>query len=1219
MSIKNLFGRKSVRSTETTTENKLSDEIESLEFAIEKTKERERFVPDVDFEDPSQFARYGSAKKYYNDAINNINKTYPYDGSFKEKTKWHNDATDLVNYIYENKYPRNTGFITIGKEYGNDLSTISGYNQPENVEYISFNGTMNTDESSTTLKDKFVLSNKLDLEKGRFYNLNLNGEDGATVEFYLFKENHLGSTKQVVFDLWNNSSFGSVDYGRFKIETRATNQFVVDIMSGSQGISLENIGIDLDFTNSWHHYAIAFKNEGSAIKLQLFVDGDLNQERVVGSSIGQVYGTMTGQIGGILAPGPSATGVTRGCGKLSGSLDEFRYWKRKRTDKEIYLNHFTSVGAGSNTDESNTDLGVYFKFNEGIYSPSLISNYDKIVLDYSGRISNGNWIGYTIGSRNEGSGLELSNNTTKEEPDPIVYPDHYLVLQLKNEYEEIADLYDRENITSMYDSLPGWIAEEDEQSGEGIKELMQVMSEFFDDLYVKIEYLPTIKNLEYSDSKPIPFASRMVSGLGFELEEIFSDSTLLEIFSNRSEVENYEEKIYNIKNFIYKNIYNNLLYIYRSKGTEKSFRNLLRCFGIDDELVKLNLYADNVDYALEDRFNYRTEKKKYVDFNNVDRFDSTVFQEEDPSNPNSIGYISGSSDLKYLGTTIEAEAIFPKKFGQEEQFYFKTDFVSASIFGLHESEDGTWTNPDRASVQVFAVRDFEESDSVKFKLSSSYFGVDIDSALFKETYNNQKWNLALRIKHEKYPQVGTFSGSTSGDYVIELYGTNCIQDIKQESFLLTASVGSSLAEGFYEANKKLFVGAHRTNYTGSVVVGPGNNPEQFNDTKISSVRFWHSYLDDQIIDLHAKDVLNYGPDSPYANVDSFTNLGKVNQLDTLALHWDFSNVSSSDNGTGISTIDDGEFVVEDFSSGSIQFHDDHPIARLTEFQFTGKGSNFPRNSADVVQNEFVYSAKRRLPETLNNDDLIKILQRDDEFFSRDTIPVNHYFAIEKSMYQIISEDMLRIFGTVKDFNNIIGRPHYRYESSYREMQKLKEMYFRNVQNKPDFNKFVEFYKWVDDSVSRILEQLIPASMNYKSGIANIIESHILERNKYRHKLPTIEFKGEPPLGPARSVNELLYNWKTGHAPLSGLQKNNCDWWLDRSERDSDRQGIFDATVSALNRKFSTVYNLKTDLTPIVYDKKRETEIIRNEVGFDISGTNYYEINDLLAIFKDCDD
>lgn len=52
--------------------------------------------------------------------------------------------------------------------------------------------------------------------------------------------------------------------------------------------------------------------------------------------------------------------------------------------------------AGSNKDDANTTLGIYYKFNEGIYNTDTINRFDSTVLDYSGRISNGTWVGYSV-------------------------------------------------------------------------------------------------------------------------------------------------------------------------------------------------------------------------------------------------------------------------------------------------------------------------------------------------------------------------------------------------------------------------------------------------------------------------------------------------------------------------------------------------------------------------------------------------------------------------------------------------------------------------------------------------------------------------------------------------------------------------------------------------------------------------------------------------------
>ena len=52
-----------------------------------------------------------------------------------------------------------------------------------------------------------------------------------------------------------------------------------------------------------------------------------------------------------------------------------------------------------------------------------------------------------------------------------------------------------------------------------------------------------------------------------------------------------------------------------------------------------------------------------------------------------------------------------------------------------------------------------------------------------------------------------------------------------------------------------------------------------------------------------------------------------------------------------------------------------------------------------------------------------------------------------------------------------------------------------------------YYKWIDQAVSEMILQLIPASVNFSDGVTDVIDSHILERNKNQRRiglLKTIE-------------------------------------------------------------------------------------------------------------------
>jgi hypothetical protein len=124
------------------------------------------------------------------------------------------------------------------------------------------------------------------------------------------------------------------------------------------------------------------------------------------------------------------------------------------------------------------------------------------------------------------------------------------------------------------------------------------MSSYFDSAQLQIQSITSLKDKEYisGSDKPLPFVNRLIDGSGFITSEILSKATDLEYLDARNDKKIFEDKINELKNLIYQNIYNNLVYIYKSKGTMKSFRNLIRCFGVDNELINIRLYGDQVTY-----------------------------------------------------------------------------------------------------------------------------------------------------------------------------------------------------------------------------------------------------------------------------------------------------------------------------------------------------------------------------------------------------------------------------------------------------------------------------------------------------------------------------------------------------------------------------------------------------------------------------------------------
>ena len=117
MSSKKLFDKgKSYKVLSSVDPDSLSLDAESYRNIKAIVQEKNRFVPNVDFSDLANYARYGSAKKYYESSFNRVSNEYPYDGSSAEVVEFYNSSSYLDLYILENEYPRTTGLLVYGSQ-----------------------------------------------------------------------------------------------------------------------------------------------------------------------------------------------------------------------------------------------------------------------------------------------------------------------------------------------------------------------------------------------------------------------------------------------------------------------------------------------------------------------------------------------------------------------------------------------------------------------------------------------------------------------------------------------------------------------------------------------------------------------------------------------------------------------------------------------------------------------------------------------------------------------------------------------------------------------------------------------------------------------------------------------------------------------------------------------------------------------------------------------
>ena len=172
---------------------------------------------------------------------------------------------------------------------------------------------------------------------------------------------------------------------------------------------------------------------------------------------------------------------------------------------------------------------------------------------------------------------------------------------------------------------------------------------------------------------------------------------------------------------------------------------------MDSELIKLNLYSDGSTYLYRDNYEYTSITKPVLNFNIENNLTGTVYI----SGSDGTTFISSSEGNaeRYTSFTLECEAIFPKKQEKYQVGYF-TPPVTSSIVGFHRAKtaspaDLAFHPSADTTLRLYAIKTDQDSTNVKFRLTGS--SIKLESSLYTDVYDNNKWNFAIRVKHSKHP------------------------------------------------------------------------------------------------------------------------------------------------------------------------------------------------------------------------------------------------------------------------------------------------------------------------------------------------------------------------------------------------------------------------------------------------------------------------------------
>lgn len=264
---------------------------------------------------------------------------------------------------------------------------------------------------------------------------------------------------------------------------------------------------------------------------------------------------------------------------FSGSIDDVSVWSTVRDLPALTSSYNTKVFAQSGL------LGCW-RFNE--FSSSTPAYAAAIVKDCSGHRLDGRIQSYYPGLRGSGS-------LPSDSPDPVLSLDDPSVVDYVVDAKTAGAEYDRENGSMIFNLFPA----EFSKDSDSFRNYVLIIARFFDRIKLYVQQLPNLHRVDYSefDVSPDELLEDVAALYGWQLDGSFASSDAFEYFLGRDVSVgpagnvSIDTRLNDVKSKFWRRMLQNLMYLYKSKGTRESVEALLRVYGVNENFVRLKEYA----------------------------------------------------------------------------------------------------------------------------------------------------------------------------------------------------------------------------------------------------------------------------------------------------------------------------------------------------------------------------------------------------------------------------------------------------------------------------------------------------------------------------------------------------------------------------------------------------------------------------------------------------
>lgn len=1021
---------------------------------------------------------FNSAQVKTNIAFDKIINEYPFDGTKSEQEIFFDKLTGFEKWVYD-EFPKNKGYLYFAS--GSSAGTYVTVKDLAGAQYP----TLSRLQTGQTILDP--------------------GLNSMTLEawVYPFTPESAGTESSAIV----SKISGSTGYAMILEKTGSSATVSMMVVSG--GLE-DKVSLNVP-QNEWTHVHFSWDRTPGIHTIY----GFRNNKLFASSSMPIEFKAMN--IGGtdLYVGRGDALGTFTPTNTLSASIDELRIWHRVRSSSE--RNEYLRKPVFADND-----LKLYFKFNEPSGSNS------NLVLDHSsnsvhGRLNTG---GLLLGAREVATGSISGETPMTNEvafDSPVLFPEHPDSVELRSELLLSASNFDEENPNMISRLVPRHYflegqAKDSLETEEGdittdlegtepreatlgstqvLLSLLYTWAKFFDEMKLYIQAFSSLKTLDYQDADTIPcdFLSVFARNEGIDLPPLFAGSSITQYVEGENLQGNVSRDILSlqsIQNQIWKRILINLQDVMKSKGTIHSIKAFIRSVGINpDNNFRIREYGGPTNKPLTFNREKRFEVSTMLDFVSGGLVTSPELSASSKTEP---GWPYDGAGSNYLLTSgsFTLEGIY--KFNNPERGFFRTSqslmrIDNNSFLLLNVVATSGSTDADK-KIKLWTRADTTLSKSA---MELEITGVDI--------FDGKQWYVSCgRVRSDDPSNPNT---SPSGSYFLRVARHNfgeIVESYSSSSFyqeLMTGSAGThlwannNLAPRFMIGSSSITPAAFPLYLNGNDV--PADYSYSDFQGKVTQIRFWSKYLTNEEWPEHVVNYRSVGVRDPRANFNFTT---------TQTGSWNRLRIDASTDQITSSTDAAGSITLTDFTQNAFEL----------------SGSTFPATSSVIVPEQFWFSfISPKIDEGVTENKVrVRGYQDSDKAFAtpwsdlapiyqvdpRETPTDSAKLSIDFSIVDSLDQDIMTIFGSLDELNNILGDPELRFASSYKELDVIREIYFNKLEGKINLKGFFEFYKWFDTNIGSFVEQLVPRKTRFL-GTNFVIESHFLERNKVQYQFEDI--------------------------------------------------------------------------------------------------------------------